>query len=312
MLNWLELGTGIGIDAYRVASWVRRHDVVIVPGMGVLETTLPLRPWETPYLMFLVGATGRAFGTRVALVSVGASAIKKQASRRLVLAAARLANYRSFRNAASKAALQEMGVDTSADRVYPDLAFSLPAVPTLEPAPAAVGVGVMDYEGSNDDRARSEQIRSSYIRGMTDFSLWLIDQGRAVRFLAGDQTDAGVIREVMARIRVVRPGMQPAAMIFEAANTLGDLMRQISSVDSVVASRFHTVLCALKLAKPTLAVGYATKFDALMAEMGVSEFSAWPEPSTVASWCGRSQRSRQPSEIGLKRFARRARPTRHC
>ncbi len=49
--------------------------------------------------MFLVGAAGRAFGTRVALVSVGASAIKKQASRRLVLAAARLANYRSFRNA---------------------------------------------------------------------------------------------------------------------------------------------------------------------------------------------------------------------
>ncbi len=46
VLNWLELGTGIGIDAYRVASWVRRHDVVIVPGMGVLETTLPLRPWK--------------------------------------------------------------------------------------------------------------------------------------------------------------------------------------------------------------------------------------------------------------------------
>ncbi len=152
-----------------------------------------------------------------------------------------------------------MGVDTSADRVYPDLAFSLPAGPAVEPAPAAVGLGVMDYEGSNDDRARSEQIRSSYIRGMTDFSLWLIDQGRPVRFLAGDETDAGVIREVMARVRVVRPGIDPAAMTFEAANTLGDLMRQISSVDSVVASRFHTVLCALKLAKPTLAVGYAVE-----------------------------------------------------
>ena len=32
------------VDTVRIASWVGRHDVVIVPGMGVLETTLPLRP----------------------------------------------------------------------------------------------------------------------------------------------------------------------------------------------------------------------------------------------------------------------------
>ena len=30
---------GKGVDAFRTASWVRRHDVVIVPGMGVLEAT---------------------------------------------------------------------------------------------------------------------------------------------------------------------------------------------------------------------------------------------------------------------------------
>ena len=55
------LGTtlGIGVDAYRTCTWVRRHDVVIVPGMGVLEATLPLRPWQTPYLMFLTCGSGR-------------------------------------------------------------------------------------------------------------------------------------------------------------------------------------------------------------------------------------------------------------
>ena len=34
---------GKGVDVFRTARWVRRHDVVIVPGMGVLEATLPLR-----------------------------------------------------------------------------------------------------------------------------------------------------------------------------------------------------------------------------------------------------------------------------
>jgi polysaccharide pyruvyl transferase WcaK-like protein len=33
------------------------------------------------------------------------------------------------------------------------------------------------------------------------------------------------------------------------------------------------VLCALKLAKPTISVGYAAKFGALMTDMGLAEFS---------------------------------------
>ena len=50
-------------------------------------------------------------------------------------------------------------------------------------------------------------------------------------------------------------------------------MEQLDEVETVVATRFHTVLCALRLGKSTLAVGYAAKFDALMAEMGLAEFS---------------------------------------
>ena len=67
---------GKGVDAVRIASWVRRHDAVIIPGMGVLEASLPLRPWETPYIMFALCASGRLFGTKVALVSVGANSIQ--------------------------------------------------------------------------------------------------------------------------------------------------------------------------------------------------------------------------------------------
>src|ERR1700758_3175178 len=63
------------IDGWGIASWVRRHDVVIVPGMGVMEATVPIRPWETPYAMFMLSAAGRMFGTKVALVSIGAGPI---------------------------------------------------------------------------------------------------------------------------------------------------------------------------------------------------------------------------------------------
>jgi polysaccharide pyruvyl transferase WcaK-like protein len=268
------LGTAAGIvaDAVRTAAWVRRHDLVIVPGMGVLEATLPLRPWRTPYAMFLLSASGRVFGTRVALVSVGANVITRQATRRLVTAAARLASYRSYRDEGARQAMRRMGLDTAGDEVYPDLAFALP-VPGEATVAGTVGVGVMEYSGGNDDRARAGQIRASYIEHMTRFVTWLADEGRPVRLLAGDTIDAGAVGEVLAGVRERRPGLDPAAVVAEPALTLQELMTQLATVQTVVATRYHTVLCALRLAKPTLAVGYAPKFAPLMAEMGLGEFT---------------------------------------
>jgi polysaccharide pyruvyl transferase WcaK-like protein len=49
-------------------------------------------------------------------------------------------------------------------------------------------------------------------------------------------------------------------------------MRQIAETDLVVATRFHNIVCALKLGKPAISIGYAAKNDALMAEMGLGEF----------------------------------------
>jgi polysaccharide pyruvyl transferase WcaK-like protein len=269
----LGIGLGLGIDAARTAGWVRRHDVVIVPGMGVLEATLPLRPWHLPYVMYLLGTTGRAFGTKVALVSVGSNVIHQRLTRRFVVTAARKAHYRSFRDTRAREAMRQMGVDTARDPVYPDLAFSLPAPSGVPDVPGTVGVGVMEYSGSNDDRRRADQIRASYVAGMTRFVLWLADQGRPVRLLAGDTIDQQVVDALVADVRAQRPGLAAAALITEPAYTLGQLMQQLATVETVVATRYHTVLCALKLAKPTVAVGYGAKFDALMAGMEMTEFS---------------------------------------
>ena len=38
----LMVPLGMIVDAFRIGTWVRRHDVVMVPGMGVLETSLPI------------------------------------------------------------------------------------------------------------------------------------------------------------------------------------------------------------------------------------------------------------------------------
>jgi polysaccharide pyruvyl transferase WcaK-like protein len=257
-------GLGKFVDVFRTAAWVRKQDVVIVPGMGVLEATLPLRPWGFPYSLFLLCAAGRLLGTKVALVSVGSNVINDRATRAIVKQAARLASYRSYRDTISRDAMQTMGVDTAKDEVYPDLAFALP-VPSGEAEPGTVGVGVMAFRGGNDERERAEQIYRSYVNGMKRFVRWLVDNGRSVRLFTGDQVDAPVVDEIIADVG-------PAKVSAAYVSSLDGLMREMAAVDTVVATRYHNVLCALKVCKPTLSVGYAAKNEVLMADMGLGEF----------------------------------------
>jgi polysaccharide pyruvyl transferase WcaK-like protein len=265
---------GKGIDAFRTMAWVRRHDAVIVPGMGVLETSLPLPTWEFPYAMFLLGGSSRLFGTKVALVSVGAGVINHRVTRWLFNAAARFAYYRSFRNTSSREAMRQRGLDTTRDHIFPDLAFALQA-PAIEPGdPQVVCVGVMEYHGSNDDREHADEIRSSYVGGMKRFVRWLVDHDRKVLLLIGDTngSDELVVEEILADLRESRPGLDESRVIAQPVVSFADVMQAIQPAGSVVAIRFHNIIGALKLGKPTIAIGYSSKHEALMADMGVSQF----------------------------------------
>lgn len=264
---------GKGIDAVRIASWVRRHDAVIVAGAGALETTLPQRPWGYPYSLYLLAASGRLFGTRVALVSVGADVINKRATRWLSNATARLAFYRSYRDAYSREAARRRGIDTSADYVFPDLVFGVPTPPHESGDPLLVGVGVMAYYGGNDDRSRADEIHSSYVETMTRFTEWLLDNGYRVRLFGGDTKFDGEVAEKIERdVRSRRPELDPQRITVAVASSYPELIREIAPVGMVVATRYHNVMCALKLCKPTISLGYSEKFVSLMGDMGLSEF----------------------------------------
>ncbi|MFJ4716352.1 polysaccharide pyruvyl transferase family protein [Streptomyces sp. NPDC088785] len=257
-------GAGKLVDVFRTAAWVRRHDVVIVPGMGVLEATLPLRPWGFPYSLFLLCASGRLQRTPVALVGVGAAEIRSRPTRALVRWSARCAAYRSYRDGPSRDAMRAMGVDTGRDEVYPDLAFSLPAPRPDAPTgtPGTVCLGVMDFHGGNDDRARADEIHRRYLDGTIRFVRTLTGEGRPVRLLTGDRCDTAVVDAILAAVD------SPLVTAAEPAS-LADLMAEMAAADAVVAVRYHNLICALKTGVPVLALCYATKSEALMERMGL-------------------------------------------
>jgi len=296
-------GFGKLVDIVRTAAWVGRQDVVIVPGMGVLESTLPLRPWGFPYALLLLSASGRLVGTKVALVCVGANVSDRRVTRSIIGRAARLATFRSYRDEPSREAMRTMGVDVTNDRVHPDLAFALsaPAEPVL---PRSVGVGVMAYRGGNEDRARADEIYESYVDRMTRFVARLIDDGRPVRLFIGDRADAQVVDEIMRELE------SPLITAAETS-TLDEVLRAMSAVEIVVATRYHNIVCALKLAKPTLSVGYARKNDVLMTTMGLGEFCLSAREidfdALVRRFAELESRAGELTEIVAKRGAEQAR-----
>jgi len=219
-------------------------------------------------------AAGRIFGTKVALVSVGANVASERLTRWLFTAAGRLAFYRSYRDELSRDAMRQQGLDTSGDHVYPDLAFGLTGPAAGPGDEQTVGIGLMDYYGNNDDRDRADEIRAAYVEKMKSFTRWLVDNGRRVRLFVGDTNNADehVVREIMADLRAYRPDLDPAGVVAEPVSTFADLMRTMESAGTVVATRYHNVVCALMLSKPTISIGYGEKNAVLMAGTGLAEY----------------------------------------
>ena len=56
----------------------------------------------------------------------------------------------------------------------------------------------------------------------------------------------------------------------------------MAPVGAVIATRYHNVMCALKLCKPTISLGYSRKFVALMTDMGLEEFCLSADSFEVA------------------------------
>lgn len=264
-LTLVRKALGKLVDPFRTAAWVRRQDVVIVPGMGVLESTQPVRPWGFPYSLLLLTLSGKLFRTPVVLLSVGASVIESRATRAVMVRAARLASYRSFRDEPSRSAMRLMGVDTDRDPVYADVVLGAFVPPPQGERSGIVGVGVMNYRGADADRANAAEINTAYLDRMTTFVRRLVDDGRLVRLFTGDRTDEAAAEKIATEVR------STAVEVTELA-TLDELIKSMAEVDTVVATRYHNVISALKLGKPTISVGYALKNDVLMARMGLGDY----------------------------------------
>jgi polysaccharide pyruvyl transferase WcaK-like protein len=276
----LKVFIGIPIELYR---WVKAFrtlkgtDMLIVPGTGLLSDAYGLFGFA-PFGIFKYSLIAKLCRCKLLFVSVGAGPIYRALGRCLTKSALSLADFRSYRDNSTMKYLQGIGFPTNNDRVYPDLAFSLPdaVIPhddVQEGARPVVGVGLMDYAGRYSVDKPSNTIYLAYLEKLAIFAGWLIMHGYDVRLLIGDlRYDKSVVREFKDVLKSHGHMHDERRIIDEEVSSVEQLLSQLAATDVVVATRFHNVLFSLICKKPVIAISFHHKCASLMSAMGLSAY----------------------------------------
>lgn len=273
-----KVAIGVPSELYRwfkAFQVLKETDVLIVPGTGLLTDAFGQISWG-PYAVFKWSLTARLRRCQLLFVSVGAGPLYSVLGRCLIRWALSLAHFRSYRDSETLKYLADIGLETQGDRVFPDLAFSLPVAVTMHEntkhgSRRIVGLGLMEYAGKLSTREPKEETRTAYLKNLSIFVQWLLSRDYDVRLLIGDVCDRPVTQAFKTVLKKL-PWWDEKRIIDEPVCSVKQLMSQIAATDLVVATRFHNVLFALLHNKPTISISFHQKCTSLMSQMGLSEY----------------------------------------
>ncbi|HEY2651695.1 MAG TPA: polysaccharide pyruvyl transferase family protein [Solirubrobacteraceae bacterium] len=265
------------LQCIRAFKVLEGTDALIIPGTGLVTDAFGLHAWG-PYNVFKWVLVAKLRRARILLVSIGAGPFYSPVGKALVKATLSLADYRSYRDEASRESVCEIGFPAQRDPVYPDLVFSLPqALMPSQPAQTererpVVGIGLMAYPGRYSATDPQADTYTTYLESMASFAAWLLDAGYDIRLLFGDgDGDLEVVEELKHRLRA-RLGSYDETRVVEQPPTSQDVLTELAQTDLVVATRFHNVLLSLLLNKPVIAITFHHKCSSLMEQMKLSEY----------------------------------------
>jgi polysaccharide pyruvyl transferase WcaK-like protein len=259
-------------DVFWMYHVVRGLDAVIVPGTGILEAGNS-KPGGFPSTLLLTAVAARTAGRPFVIVSAGAEQANRPLTRGLLAWTLRLSTYRSFRDAHSRDCATRFGAPCGDDPIYPDLAYGgepVDAVPERVAA-GSVGVGVISYRDVffEEEPTRRDTVAAAYLAKISSFVTWILDHGHPVTLLTGDLQDDAVAEAIRASVLSQRPG---SSLSIARSTSLEELLSHMESTEYVVASRFHNVIAATLLSKPTISISYMPKNDVVMRTCGLGDY----------------------------------------
>jgi polysaccharide pyruvyl transferase WcaK-like protein len=255
---------------------LRHTQTLIIPGTGLLTDAYGFLNWG-PYNLLKWSLIAKACRCKLLFVSVGAGPISGTLGRWFVKSILSLADFRSYRESSTRRYLESIGFRADNDRVYPDLAFSLPetVIPHQDgqrSRKAVVGLGIMVYTEKYAGSTPNNRVHLAYLENLVIFTKWLLAQGYEIRLLIGDLSDMRAMKQFRDLLEEKISICDHKHVIDEPIRSVDDLLSQIVSTDIVVATRFHNVLLSLFCNKPVISVSFHHKCESLMSSMGLSEY----------------------------------------
>ena len=261
---------------FETFNTLRRADMLIIPGTGLLTDAYGLMAWG-PYNLFKWSLIASVCRCKVLFVSVGAGPVYSALGKYFVKSALSLADFRSYRDKASLEYLKGIGFSTNSDRIYPDLVFSLPEAMLPHHGDrrgkrSIVGLGVMPYAGKYSVAKPSDVTYRKYLESLVTFVRWLLMHDYDIRLLTGEVSDSSASAEFRFLLKISLGHYDENRIIDQPALSAEQLLPQIAGTDIVVATRFHNILLGLVLNKPVISISFHHKCASLMKEMGLSEY----------------------------------------
>jgi polysaccharide pyruvyl transferase WcaK-like protein len=260
------------------ARVVRKLDLVIIPG-GSAVNDFWGGAWGHPWILFKWSVLCRVYRVPFMFVSVGKSSLQKPLSRFFLRRALRLAEYRSFRDEVSKAAVETLaGVRN--DPVYPDLAFSYP-IPVLAASQEnrsqddrlVVGFSPIAYCDPRAWPRKDQQRYENYVRQLAEMVMWLVNERYRVLFFTTDSPDIETVVDIHALLSA--SGIDGGAVQTLPASTEqspDNILRGISAAHLTIACRLHGVILSHLNGTPVVSLSFDPKVEAHMNVMGQQKY----------------------------------------
>ena len=253
-------------------------DMLIISGGGQLDD-LWGGPWKHPYALFKFTLLAKLQRIKVIIVSVGFESARTSVGKFFIKNTIDRASYRSYRDLFSKLELARLGLDTRDESlVYPDLAHSLdvkdsPSTRTFDYSAPVVGLNIVSYYDPRFWPLKDQKIYQQYLSKMVLFMEWLINNHYKIILIRSDiNLDMHAIADALQLLREKGIKISPGQIVEPDIQTVDDLIENLLKTDFVVASRLHTLLLAVRVYKPVIALSFQSKITNVMNDMGLSQY----------------------------------------
>jgi len=266
------------MQGYRM---VRSQDLLLISGGGQFDEEYG-GAWRLPFAIFKWTLLARLAKVPCAIASVGAGRINSLASRFFVYTALRLSNYRSYREAKTRAIVASLWPRALNDVVVPDLAFSLPEVELPSPSGniremahgrLVVVLTPMAYGKPGDWPTANAPLHDRYVAQLAHAASSLL---RRDCFLViacssiGD--DDRVIPDLLGRIDDELKSRLDRKIHLPTVKTWRDLVAVLREGDCVVSSRLHGLILSFLAQTPAIAISCDPKIDWVMEDLGQMDY----------------------------------------